>query len=217
MLRLFLPSHIVAAKSLPGGPSVTRNIRVLPAAVGLLLALACTKAEQTPTGPDGPSTLTISTTALSDGTQGQAYSATLAASGGEGGYTWSISAGTLPSGLTLSASSGSISGAPTDVQSAAFAVDVASGDGHVANRALTIDVHDDDVAAFSITESAGATIVGESGSTDDFSDVLLAQPLANVVLDVTVQDAGEATVSPASLTFTNADWSTAVRGAREQD
>ena len=40
------------------------------------------------------------------------YSATLAASGGTGtGYTWSISAGTLPAGLTLSAG-GRISGTP---------------------------------------------------------------------------------------------------------
>ncbi|MEI9971260.1 MAG: Ig domain-containing protein [Ignavibacteriota bacterium] len=40
---------------------------------------------------------------------GSAYSQALSASGGTGAYTWSLSAGTLPNGLSLS-SSGTISG-----------------------------------------------------------------------------------------------------------
>jgi len=44
---------------------------------------------------------------------GQAYSATLGATGGTTAYSWSITSGTLPSGLTLNASTGTISGTPT--------------------------------------------------------------------------------------------------------
>ncbi len=47
------------------------------------------------------------------GVVGAAYSDTLTAAGGTTPYTWSISAGTLPAGLTLNASTGVVSGTPT--------------------------------------------------------------------------------------------------------
>jgi hypothetical protein len=59
-----------------------------------------------------PATLTITTLTLPNGTVGTAYSATLAATGGTTPYTWSLSAGTLPAGVTLSAS-GVFVGTPT--------------------------------------------------------------------------------------------------------
>src|SRR5208282_5601820 len=46
--------------------------------------------------------LAISTTALPNGTQGTAYSQTIAAMGGSGTYTLAITSGTLPTSLTLS-------------------------------------------------------------------------------------------------------------------
>ncbi len=55
--------------------------------------------------------LTITQGALPAGTAGQAYSATLQASGGKPGYTWSLAAGQLPTGLSLAAS-GVVSGTP---------------------------------------------------------------------------------------------------------
>ena len=57
-------------------------------------------------------TLSITTSTLTNGTVGIAYSQTLTATGGTTSYTWSISSGTLPNGLSLS-SSGVISGTPT--------------------------------------------------------------------------------------------------------
>ena len=41
------------------------------------------------------------------------YSAPLQATGGTTAYNWSITSGTLPGGLSLNASTGSISGTPT--------------------------------------------------------------------------------------------------------
>jgi len=57
--------------------------------------------------------VTISTTSLTSGQQGTAYSAALSATGGTTPYVWSISSGSLPAGLTLNAASGAISGTPT--------------------------------------------------------------------------------------------------------
>ncbi|WP_395742930.1 beta strand repeat-containing protein [Prosthecobacter sp.] len=64
-------------------------------------------------------TITVTTSALDDGVVGRPYSQTLAASGGNGSYTWALASGTLPSGLTLNASTGVISGTPTSANGGA--------------------------------------------------------------------------------------------------
>src|ERR1700675_385095 len=58
-------------------------------------------------------TLVISTTSLPNGQVGSAYNTTLAATGGTAPYTWTLTSGTLPTGLTLTASTGAITGTPT--------------------------------------------------------------------------------------------------------
>jgi large repetitive protein len=61
--------------------------------------------------------------ALTGGTTGTAYSATLAATGGTGTLTWTLASGTLPAGLSLN-SAGVISGTPTAPATASFTVKV---------------------------------------------------------------------------------------------
>jgi hypothetical protein len=58
--------------------------------------------------------LVITTTSLADGVVGAPYTQTLAATGGDANYTWTLSSGILPAGLSLS-SSGVISGTPTSI------------------------------------------------------------------------------------------------------
>ena len=60
-----------------------------------------------------PAKLAISTSSLPTGQTGVAYSALLAATGGTPPYTWSVTSGTLPAGLTLNVSTGAIAGPPT--------------------------------------------------------------------------------------------------------
>ncbi|MEK6301747.1 MAG: C25 family cysteine peptidase [Acidobacteriota bacterium] len=56
--------------------------------------------------------ITLSPTTIADGTVNSSYSQTITASGGTAAYTYSLSVGALPNGLTLS-SAGVISGTPT--------------------------------------------------------------------------------------------------------
>jgi len=65
--------------------------------------------------------LAITTTSLPGGTIGTAYSTTLAAAGGSGAYTWS---GTLPTGLSLNASTGAITGTPANFGSSTVTLSV---------------------------------------------------------------------------------------------
>jgi hypothetical protein len=65
-----------------------------------------------------------STSPLPTGTVGVPYSTTLVASGGTGGpYTWTLTSGSLPPGLTLNPN-GTISGTPTASGMASFAIAV---------------------------------------------------------------------------------------------
>jgi hypothetical protein len=57
--------------------------------------------------------LQITTTSLPNGQVGTVYSATLTVTGGATPYSWSLTSGTLPAGLTLRASTGAITGMPT--------------------------------------------------------------------------------------------------------
>jgi hypothetical protein len=87
--------------------------------------------------------LAITTTSLPDGTLGTAYSQTIAVTGGSGGNTWSISAGSLPAGLNISTQgngNGLITGTPTTAGASSFTVRVADNGGRSATKDLAINV-----------------------------------------------------------------------------
>lgn len=69
---------------------------------------------------------------------GKPYSDALVATGGSGGYAWSLSAGALPPGLSLSAG-GTVSGIPTAAGSYQFTATVTSG-GQSLSQAFTVQV-----------------------------------------------------------------------------
>ena len=84
--------------------------------------------------------ISITTTSLPGGTVAAAYAQTLTAIGGNGDYTWSVIGGTLPSGLTLNAASGILSGTPTTAASSSFTVQVADTTGATATQSLSVSV-----------------------------------------------------------------------------
>ena len=89
-----------------------------PAASNTALTVTVTATSVADPTKTGTATITvpaapaITTGALAAGTVGKAYSATMAASGGISPYTWTITSGTLPAGLSMN-SAGVISGTPT--------------------------------------------------------------------------------------------------------
>ena len=85
-------------------------------------------------------TLAISTSSLPTGTVGTSYGQTLAKVGGTSPYTWSITSGTLPAGLSLNATTGVISGTPTAAGTSSIVAQVADSASHTASRTLVITV-----------------------------------------------------------------------------
>ncbi|MGC2403324.1 MAG: Ig-like domain repeat protein, partial [Acidobacteriaceae bacterium] len=84
--------------------------------------------------------LSIQTTSLPQGQVGSAYSAALTASGRVGPYSWSIATGNLPPGLTLSPSSGVISGNPTAAGVSNFTVQVKDGESTPASASASFSI-----------------------------------------------------------------------------
>ena len=85
-----------------------------------------------------PPTITTSTT-LPGGTPGVAYSQNLTATGGTPPYTWAVTGGALPAGLTLS-SGGALSGTPTTVGSYSFTAQVTDSAGGTASATFSLAV-----------------------------------------------------------------------------
>jgi surface protein len=83
-------------------------------------------------------TITISPNSLSNATVGTNYSQTLTQVGGIGAITYSISAGTLPNGLTLNATTGEISGIATVANTFTFTVQAQDVNNCTGTKAYTI-------------------------------------------------------------------------------
>ena len=85
--------------------------------------------------------LAISTSStLPAGVAGTAYSQALAAYGGTPPYSWSLTAGTLPAGVTLS-STGSLSGTPSASGSFSFTAKVQDSASHTASAAFSLTIN----------------------------------------------------------------------------
>jgi sugar lactone lactonase YvrE len=105
--------------ALPTPASTTQTLQIIPAA---------------------PAPLAVSTSSLPATAVGQGYSTTLAATGGVTPYSWALTAGALPAGLSLS-SSGKIMGTPTQMGTFTFTVtgtDSAAPTHHTATVTLSL-------------------------------------------------------------------------------
>src|SRR5262249_61156413 len=97
--------------------------------------------------------LSISTSSLPNGQIGTAYNATLTATGGVSPYTWSLTSGALPAGLTVNASTGAITGTPSaSVASTPLTFKVADSSSPVLTQS----------ASLTLTVSAAALVISTS-------------------------------------------------------
>ena len=89
-----------------------------------------------------PPPLAVSTTSLPGGVGGQPYSATILATHGNPPYSWAVTAGSLPTGLSLNATTGTVSGTPTSAGISTFTVTAtdSSTPKMTANQALIIQI-----------------------------------------------------------------------------
>jgi hypothetical protein len=88
-----------------------------------------------------PAPPTITTTTLPNGTVTQPYSRTVQATGGTGALTWSVSAGSLPTGLNpINPSTGQISGTPSAAGTFSFTVRATDTLNQFDTQALSITI-----------------------------------------------------------------------------
>src|ERR1700723_390005 len=144
-----------AAAGLPAGLSVNTGSGTISGAPTVAGTSTASLSAANATGT-GKSTLTLTvnlpalvflTTALPSGRIGSAYSTTLTASGGTAPYTWTLISGTLPAGLSLNATSGAITGTPTQA----------------ATNTLTFEVSDSSNPIRTQTASLTLTVGGAQG------------------------------------------------------
>ncbi len=148
-------TYAVTAGSLPPGLSLNASTGVLsgtpttPGAFAFTVtatdatggqgAIGCT-GSQPYTNAVGCGTITLSPPSLPNATVATAYSQSISASGGTAPYTYAVSAGSLPPGLALNPSTGSLSGAPTATGSFSFTVAVTDARGCTGSQAYSFSV-----------------------------------------------------------------------------
>jgi hypothetical protein len=167
------------------------------------------------------SPLTVGTTSLPSGQLGTAYSKTLVATGGAKPYTWSLTSGTLPAGLSLNTATGAITGTPTAVVSATpltFTVTDSSSPVQSAAATVTLTITANPVSVTSTSLPNGqvgvaySTTLTATGGTKPYVWSLTSATLpAGLSLNAsTGAITGTPTVAVASaqLTFTVTDSST---------
>jgi hypothetical protein len=121
----------------------------------------------------------IQTASLPAGEVGTPYVAQLQATGGTGAYTWSVTQGALPAGLTLT-SGGSIAGTPAALGSSTFTVRVTDEAGAVDARAFTL------VVAPVEELSNGVPVTGISGEAGSMRFYAIQVPAGAARLIVSV-------------------------------
>jgi putative Ig domain-containing protein len=139
----------IASGNLPPGLSLSRAgvVSGTPAGTGAFtFSVAVADSQQPPSVANGNfgisinAALQITTTSLTQGLLDASYSATLAATGGIAPYTWSITQGALPNGLTLNATSGVISGTPTAAGTSNFTAQVSDAETPAATATAALSI-----------------------------------------------------------------------------
>ena len=96
--------------------------------------------------------ITLSPTTLPSGTVGIAYNQTISASP-TGSYTFAVTSGALPVGLSLNSATGALTGLPTTVGTTSFTITATSSSGCTGSRAYTINIVNTSPSCVAVTLS----------------------------------------------------------------
>jgi large repetitive protein len=143
-----------------------------------------------------------------------AYSDALAVNGGTGPFTWTVSGGSLPSGLSLNSAAGLISGTPTTAGLSTFTVRVTDANGKTATQTLSMTVT---VGPLVISAAANASTAAQGGSlgytvtitntgSTAYSGVSYSIPLASLLDDGTYNNDAAATSGTVTLAGQTLTW-----------
>jgi hypothetical protein len=147
-------------------------------------------------------TIAISPNSLANGTVGSLYSQTVAASGGVSPYSYTVSGGTLPTGLSLDPSSGVLAGTPTSTATSAFIVTARDANGCAGTRSFSITpAPNTDFGDFSLFASVSNTNNGSLrlGAAVDYEVAQTTNATATGD-DATGADDEDGVAVPASIT-----------------
>ena len=143
----------------------------------------------------------VKTTSLPTGQAGIAYSTTLTADGGNSPYRWSIASGSLPAGLTLDPSTGTIAGTPATAGTSTFKVG-AEDSTTTAIAPLSITVRPAVQAAVFVVNGANSAVhsyaLGASGNVSPLTTLAGAATGFNGTSAVTIAPDGRLYVSSAN-------------------
>ncbi|MGA7221170.1 MAG: putative Ig domain-containing protein, partial [Candidatus Sulfotelmatobacter sp.] len=106
-------SGTISKSGLYTAPSVSANKTVTVTATSSADSSKSESATVTVTAVQAPS-VNVTTSSLSSATSGEAYSSSLAATGGKAPYTWTLTFGSLPTGISLQ-SGGTLSGTSSQI------------------------------------------------------------------------------------------------------
>ncbi len=107
--------------------------------------------------------VTVTCPAATTGTVGVAYSSSIAATGGQIPYAYSLASGSLPTGLSLNSSTGAITGTPTVAATYPFTSRATDDNGNVGTNNCSITIAP--VVTLSITCATSSATVGVAYSS----------------------------------------------------
>jgi hypothetical protein len=130
----------ISSTGLYTAPSVTTQTPLVVKAVSLSGRINSAAVKATVIPVHKLAALQITTSSLAAATTGVAYSTALAGTGGDTPYQWTLTSGTLPTGVQINGTTGVLSGTPTKAGTFAFTIVLQDASGTQTTQAMSLPV-----------------------------------------------------------------------------